>query len=850
MDECDELSEMGVDYAMLIEEDRRQALNSREIAHVRVSLDETSVGTFLAADVFPGDAIVLGSAFQELLPFDRCFHTVMATAAPCCPAKLMEMTVQHELSMQLGFTPVEILPLRPSVASRISKFGEEELEELPGAVWQTPLMASMLGMYRDRQKEKEQLDSSTTELVLVKHAVEVLMSQAKNPRAELGPLCLAKLQAGQRLLFESDFSNQVVFQEAQLGHLRFFEPAGQAVQLYHLIMHEYLAAEAWKEASPGYKEAFAQAQQQPMLRGALRFLLMMQTAHAAEVEIKLPDSQIGSADMEAFRGALLCSEKLALHLGRNRLGAEGASGLASVLPKNLRVLWLQLSENGLGAEGAGCLASALPKNLRVLRLQLSENGLGNEGTRVLAAGLGQLPLEELVLNLQCNGLGEEGDAGAALALSSLGECGGKLRRLSLDFALNRLGDEGSVALAKALSLLASELRHLSLIIPRNGVRLEGLRALAASLAQLRLEELTLDLSNQAGVIYANTLGAAAAVIPLADSLGSPTLAGSLRSLSLELHHQQIGVEGMRALAAGLAKLRLELTLGVPRHFQGDQAVVALAEALSSLGESTLRCLALDLAENEVGATGARALSDAIAKLHLEHLTLDLSNNKLGHEVEFLSSLGQARSLRRLALKLARNELRVEGAHALAAALAQLRLEELTVDVAHNGLGPALVLLAQALAEAGPRRLSLDLLWNEVGVEGARALSDAIAELHLEDLTLNLSNNVRGDEVIVALARGLGNAQGLRRFALLLSQGGVGDQGACALAAALAKLHLEVLMLDLRQNSLGDGSATALTAAAARLPLKVRRAPQLWRLLCCHLEIHGWTSTASGTHERG
>ncbi|CAE7632105.1 Nlrc5 [Symbiodinium sp. CCMP2592] len=828
MDECDELSEMGVDYAMLIEEHRRQALNSREIAHVRVSLDETSVGIFLAADVFPGDAIVLGSAFHELLPFDRCFQTAMATAAPCCPSKLTEITVQHELSMQLGFTPVEILPLRPSVASRISKFGEAELEELPGAVWQTPLMASMLGTYRDRQKEKEQLDAATTELVLVKHAVEVLMSQAekrtgaKNLRAELRPLCLAKLQAGQRLLFEPDFSNQVVFQEAQLGHLRFFEPAGQAVQLYHLIMHEYLAAEAWKEASPGYKEAFAQAQQQPMLRGALRFLLMMQTAHVEEVEIKLPDSQIGSADMEAFKGALLCSEKVALHLGRNRLGAEGASSLASVLPKNLRVLWLQLSENGLGAEGASCVASALPKNLRVLRLQLSENGLGNEGTRVLAAGLGQLPLEELALNLQCNGLGEEGDAGAALlgeALSSLGECGGKLRRLSLDFAMNRVGDDGAVALAKALSLLASELRHLSLTIPRNGVCLEGLRALAASLAQLRLEELTLDLSNQAGVIYANTLGAAAAVIPLAEALGSPALAGSLRSLSLELHHQQIGVEGMRALAAGLAKLRLEeLTLGVVKNFHGDEAAIALAEALSSFGES-LRRLAVDLAENAVGAKGARALSDTIAKIHLEDLTLDLSNSKLGNEVEFLSSLGAAKSLRRLALKLARNELRVEGAHALAAALAQLRLEELTVDVAHNGLGPSLVLLARALAEAGPKRLSLDLLWNDVGPEGASALSDAIAKLHLEDLTLNLGNNVRGDEVIVALAPGLSGAQELRRFALLLSQGGVGDNGACALAAALAKLHLEVLMLDLTQNSLGDESATALTAAAARLPLK-------------------------------
>ena len=279
----------------------------------------------------------------------------------------------------------------------------------------------------------------------------------KGLRAELGPLCLAKLQAtrpgtrkelfrkplvlslqaGQRLLWESDFTSkagtartpsakivcdsflwsfvvccgrnwnpsgmpadtvynsavsltpcfciQVIFQEAQLGHLRFFEPAGQAVaqtvlgdssgqkfekvhtlcqvQLYHLRMQEFLAAEVLRgvpvsacfskkkgprltgpvggcpgaglerslrrsaAAADAARPAHPQShfckicvvtviEDTPTARenawlqlrsptGALRFCLMMQTAHAAEAEIDLGRTALVAADAEAFQGLLL-----------------------------------------------------------------------------------------------------------------------------------------------------------------------------------------------------------------------------------------------------------------------------------------------------------------------------------------------------------------------------------------------------------------------------------------------------------------------------------------------------------------------------------------------------------------
>ena len=39
--------------------------------------------------------------------------------------------------------------------------------------------------------------------------------------------------------------------------------------------------------------------------GALRFSLMMQTAHAAEAEIDLKDTKLVAADVEAFQGLLV-----------------------------------------------------------------------------------------------------------------------------------------------------------------------------------------------------------------------------------------------------------------------------------------------------------------------------------------------------------------------------------------------------------------------------------------------------------------------------------------------------------------------------------------------------------------
>ncbi|CAE7889149.1 Nlrc5 [Symbiodinium microadriaticum] len=693
----------------------RRAPDDRKVEDVEVSFRETSAGIFLEGDLEPGDEVELGSdgPQRELLPLDRCFRVVLDGEVPRCPASLGEMTVQDELSL-LGFAPLEILPLSPPLASRISKFGEEELRALPEAVWRTPLMASILGpapvqlrrvlSQRAGRGEEEDPHGATAELVLMEHAVETLLKQAeertgfKELRAELGPLCLAKLQAGQRLLWESDFTSQVVFQEEQLGHLRFFEPAGQAVgqtvlgdssgqkfevahtlcqvQLYHLRMQEFLAAEAphgvpvsaiaiailgrpcdcasdytWIEprlagpvggcpdaglerslrrsaaAADAARPAHPQSHfckicvvtvtedtrtetETPWLQlrsptGALRFCLMMQTAHAAEAEIDLKGTKLVAADAEAFQGALLCTEKLALNLDDNHLGEGG----------------VKPDQPAECPEGASSLSSALPKRLRQLQLDLIRNSIGRgsqrgfwdgqegvEGARALAAALAELPLQELQLDLRvselglCNGHSEwrmdtlwEKLGAISICLESLhnGVSDGHSGKSSVQSGLAR-GVEGARALAAALAQL-----------PLQGD--EGAQALAAAVAKLPLRKLELNLRD-------NSLGPGAQVICDGQVFATP------------------GVEAARALAAALAQLPLqELQLELGPNELGDEGARTLAAALAELPLQELR---LDLRGNRIGDDGARAVAAAVGQLpQLQKLVLDLCDNSLSGEVK-------------------------------------------------------------------------------------------------------------------------------------------------------------------------------------------------------------------------
>ncbi|CAE6966405.1 Nlrc5 [Symbiodinium natans] len=558
-----------------------------------------------------GDVLVLNGENKErsymLWPPRSCFILTMDTAVTECPTELTQITAQTELSTGLGFQPLELLPLTELAATRIAKCREDELRTLPGEVWQTPLMASLLCKYREEHEELPAA-GAVAELELMRFAVEALLAQAAQRtgssglREMLRPVCLRVLKAGQRLLREADFAGkEVLFQEALRGHLSFFEPAAghDAVQIYHLRMHELLAAEAWRDSQPpaqdrqGWKNAFGEVQAQPMLRGALCYVLMMampEMAQMPELQIDLSELQhpLAAAELEILcRGLQTClqprSEKLLLHLLEgSSIGLEGARGLGAALRRfgQLRELDLGLreAEAGLGAEEAAALAGGLARlqELTQLKLGLYRNDqLGAEGWRSLAEALGGLPkLAALELGLGHCKLGAEEASALAGGLARLQE----LTQLKLGLYRNdQLGAEGWRSLAEALGGLP-KLAALELGLGHCKLGAEEAAALASGLARLQeLTQLKLDLGGNEELGLGRSLAEALGGLP------------KLAALELGLGRCKLGAEDAAAQAA------------------------ALAGALARLQELTQ--LKLDLGGNdELGLQGGLALAGALRRL--------------------------------------------------------------------------------------------------------------------------------------------------------------------------------------------------------------------------------------------
>jgi internalin A len=186
---------------------------------------------------------------------------------------------------------------------------------------------------------------------------------------------------------------------------------------------------------------------------------------------------------------------------------------------------------------------------------------------------------------------------------------------------------------------------------------------------------------------------------------------------------------------------------------------------------------LDLAGNQIGETGAKAIA-SLTRLTL----LDLAGNQIGDKgANAIASLTGLSSL-----ELVANQIGDAGARAIA------NLSGLTsLGLASNQIGDA---GAKAIA-------SLSTLWmleldsNVVGDAGAMAIAS------LTDLSwLGLNNNEIGDAGTTAIAK----LTSLTSLELAGNQ--IGDAG----AAAIAKLS-GLTSLDLGSNRIGDSGATAIAS---------------------------------------
>lgn len=336
---------------------------------------------------------------------------------------------------------------------------------------------------------------------------------------------------------------------------------------------------------------------------------------AAVLADRLAARQPGESDS-------LLGRLTALNLTSCGLGAAGAQQLAAAVASSggmpaLRVACL--ADNGMGADGAGTLMGAVvaggtASTLSVLDLSL--NALGDAGCRALAPALRQLPgLQSLVL--VGNGIGADG----AKALSpSLSVCSA-LEDLQL--ASNRLSDVCVAALTKALQGLTG-LRSLALQ-ENYSIGGEGCRALCGLLSAVSSLQVLNLAKNSVGVEGARALAA---------GLALPTCP----LLSLNLEWCKLRTEGGEQLLAALATNRSLVDLNLARNGLGDKGAKAVAVAL----ERNAVLQSLDLRTNAIGLVGFRLINSALRERNATLRLLRMGGNELeGPGVAALEDLAVA-----------------------------------------------------------------------------------------------------------------------------------------------------------------------------------------------------------------
>lgn len=252
------------------------------------------------------------------------------------------------------------------------------------------------------------------------------------------------------------------------------------------------------------------------------------------------------------------------------------------------------------------------------------------------------------LGLKANYITERGAQSLADNLT-----GSQLVNLYLE--KNRIGPAGFLALVRVLP--QSRLRTLGCGENNIGAEELAVSELVVSLKdpRCRLQEL--------GLSY-NRLGPAGG-----QKLGGVLAEAKTKLLALNLDHNNLGAEGVSALASAFPCLRLEM-LSLCHNGMGSRGAAALAKAFQQC--PSLREVYLD--GNQMGDTGCELIAESLCESKVN--TLGLSRNVIhcrGAEalVRFLPRWTQLR-----VLALERNAIGDQGGTALASCLPNTNLEEL------------------------------------------------------------------------------------------------------------------------------------------------------------------------------
>nr|XP_049616949.1 NACHT, LRR and PYD domains-containing protein 12 isoform X34 [Syngnathus scovelli] len=547
--------------------------------------------------------------------------------------------------------------------------------------------------------------------------------------------------------------------------------------------------------------------------------------------LKLLRCDLSKKSCEALASVLSSSRTLReLDLSNNDLGDDGLEALAAGLAKSQCTLQvLKLMSCDLSKKSCEALASVLSSSRTLRELDLSHNDLGDDGLEALAAGLAKPQCTLQVLTLESCNLSEKSGEALASVLSS----SRTLRKL--DLSDNYLGDDGLEALAAGLANPQCTLQVLNLMT--GDLRKKSCEALASVLSSSRtLRELDLS-DNDLGDDGLEALAAGLAkpqctlqVLKLnscklskksCEALAS-VLSSSRTLRELDLSWNDLGDDGLEALAAGLAKP--QCTLQVLRLWDcnlSEKSGEALASVLSS--SRTLR--ELDPSRNDLGDDGLEALAAGLAKPQCTLQVLRLDECKLSKKScdALASVLSSSCSLRKL--DLSNNDLGDDGLEALAAGLAkpQCTLQVLRLNSC-NLSEKSCDALASVLSSSCSLR-KLDLSWNDLGDDGLEALAAGLAKPQCTFQVLGLNSCKLSKKSCDALASVLSSSCSLRK--LDLSWNDLGDDGLEALAAGLAKPQCTLQVLELVGCDLRKKSCEALAKALQDNPSHLQKL-DLWR----------------------
>ena len=427
-----------------------------------------------------------------------------------------------------------------------------------------------------------------------------------------------------------------------------------------------------------------------------------------------------------------------------------------------------------------------------IKLYLTGCGIDDDTVSILADGLMHCTNIE-ILDLSCNRIGDKG----AVSLAKGIKLAPKLGKLNL--SLNNISDVGALTVVnatKCLVYLCSNhitntndiLQHVSgqnvdfhTFTSDHGIRDSDAESL------LRFIE-------ESSVIDSKAL----------CELSTKTVQCYSSVHVLDISSNNMSYHGAIALSSCLKYFPYLEELNISSKYHkgvGPQGAIAIANALSrksdnySSGIKTIhlaKSLAkpfnlrkLDISYNNIGYEGCKAISGALIHcIHLEELNIS-GNHIEGDGACVLASTFCHYAQCLLKLDISYNSIRRNGAKAIADALKHCtHLEELNISGNHIA-GDGACVLARSLCHYAQCLVKLDISHNSIRRDGVNSIADALKHCtHVEEL------NISGNDI--------------------------GDDGACVLASTFCQYAQCLLKLDIRYNNIGSDGVKAIADALKHL----------------------------------